>query len=177
MNQPPLSPPPPPELPKSSALAIWSLVLGVLSLPCFSILTGIPAVICGHIAKSRINASGGRLTGSGLALAGLITGYLSIVLSIVLVPMMIAIAIPSFVKAKAEAQKVVCIGNLRQIEGAKQQWAQENKKQPTDSPTAADLDPYLKSGFSSLVCPAGGTYAIKAAGETPTCSVAGHQLP
>ena len=40
--------------PKTSALAIWSLVLGILSLSCFSILSAIPGVICGHKALSKI---------------------------------------------------------------------------------------------------------------------------
>jgi hypothetical protein len=59
---------------KTSALAIWSLVLGILSLTCFGFLSGIPAVICGHIARSEIKKSEGRLEGEGMALAGLITG-------------------------------------------------------------------------------------------------------
>ena len=64
--------------PKTSALAVWSLVLGVLSLMCFSILAAIPGVICGHKAISRIGKSGGGLSGKGLAIAGLVTGYIGI---------------------------------------------------------------------------------------------------
>src|SRR5438034_9879767 len=107
MNQPP--PVPTPIQPKNSGLAIWSLVLGILSLTCFYLFTGIPAVICGHIAHSRIKRSGGALEGSGLALAGLITGYIGIALSVVIVPLLAAIAIPNFVKARDTAQKNVCI--------------------------------------------------------------------
>ena len=51
--------------PKTSALAIWSLVLGILSLTCFTIFTGIPGVICGHKALSKIKRSAGALTGQG----------------------------------------------------------------------------------------------------------------
>jgi len=64
--------------PKTSALAIWSLVLGILSLVCFTIFTAIPGVICGHKALSRIKRSNGTLTGQGLAIAGLVTGYMGI---------------------------------------------------------------------------------------------------
>ena len=55
---------------KNSALAIWSLVLGILSLTCFSIFSAIPGVICGHKALSKIKQSGGALTGQGLAIGG-----------------------------------------------------------------------------------------------------------
>jgi hypothetical protein len=56
--------------PKTSALAIWSLVLGILSLVCFTIFAAIPGVICGHKALGKIKRSNGTLTGQGLAIAG-----------------------------------------------------------------------------------------------------------
>ena len=166
--------------PKNSALAIWSLVLGIIGLlfllVCISPLFAIPGVICGHLAYSHIKRSGGVLTGEGLALAGLITGYISIAISIFLIPMMLAIAIPNFVRARETAQTNACINNLRMIDAAKQQWALENGKGPGDVPTMQDLEPYLKNGVFPT-CPAGGTYTIGAVSNAPTCSVPGHQLP
>ena len=162
--------------PKNSALAIWSLVLGILGLICFSIFSALPGVICGHMAYSRIKRSGGTLVGSGLALAGLITGYSAIALSLILIPIMLAVAIPNFVKARTIAQTNVCINNLRQIQGAKQQWASENKKLDSYSPTAEDLNPYLKKGFRSLTCPAGGTYSVNTVDQDASCSIAQHHL-
>jgi hypothetical protein len=166
--------PPPleiPQQPKTSALAIWSLVLGILSLACFSILAAIPGVICGHKALSRIKHSGGLISGQGLAIAGLVTGYLGIAWAIIFIPMMMAIAIPNFVKARETAQTNACINNLRQIDAAKNEWALENNKTTNDIPTAQDLNQYIKGGFASLHCPAGGTYTIGRVGETPTCSL------
>jgi hypothetical protein len=58
--------------------AAWSMWLGILSIFCFSVLTGIPAIITGHISRASIRKSGGRLSGSGQALAGLIMGYMSV---------------------------------------------------------------------------------------------------
>jgi competence protein ComGC len=171
---PPIAAPPAPR--KNSALAIWSLILGILSLTCFWLLSAIPAVICGHLAYSRIKRSGGTLEGSGLALGGLITGYISIALSIFMIPLLAAIAIPNLVKAREVAQMNACRNNLRQIEGAKQVWALEHKKEQTDSPTAEDLSAYVKNGFHSLMCPAGGTYSINAVNESPTCSIPKHTL-
>ena len=173
------TPPPPlsqPAQPKTSGLAVWSLVLGILSLVCFSIFTAIPGVICGHVALSRIKRSAGAIAGNGLAIGGLVTGYLGIAWAIVFIPMMLAIAIPNFVKARDTAQMNMCINNLRQIDGAKQQWALQNKKTATDVPTAADLNAFLPAGFESLVCPKMGTYTINALGQSPTCSIPEHTL-
>ena len=162
--------------PKASALAIWSLVLGILSLTCFSILSAIPGVICGHKALSKIKQSSGGLTGQGLAIAGLVTGYLGILWAVIMIPMMMAIAIPNFVKARDTAMMNACINNLRQIEAAKNEWALEHGKKPGDVPASQDLTPYFKSG-AFPTCPAAGTYTIGAVSNAPTCSVSEHKLP
>jgi hypothetical protein len=163
--------------PKTSALAVWSLVLGILSLICFTIFAAIPGVICGHKALSKIKRSNGTLTGQGLAIAGLVTGYLGIAWAVLFIPLMMAIAIPNFVKARDVSMQNACINNLRQIDAAKNQWALENNKKPGDVPTAQDLSPYLKGGFTSLHCPANGTYNIEPVGQNPTCSIPNHALP
>jgi type II secretory pathway pseudopilin PulG len=125
---------------------------------------------------SRIKHSAGLLKGQGMAIAGLVTGYFSIAI-IPVIAILAAIAIPNFVHARQTAQKNACINNLRQIDGAKQMWALENKKESTAIPAPEDLDAYLKTSLGSLKCPAGGVYTIGAAGEKPTCSVSGHELP
>lgn len=66
----------------TSSLAIVSLIFGILGLFFFGSLI---AVICGHIARSNIRQSNGKLAGDGMALAGLIMGYLSLFLTLVLV--------------------------------------------------------------------------------------------
>ena len=111
-----------------------------------------------------------------MALAGLITSYVSIGFSVLLIPMMMAIAIPNFVKARQTAQTNACINNLRQIDAAKNEWALENGKKPGDVPTAQDLKPFFKNG-AFPVCPAGGTYTIGAVSNAPACSIPGHKLP
>ncbi len=178
MNQPPLVAG---VQPKTSSLAVWSLVLGILGflflVICIGPLLAIPGVICGHLAHSRIKRAGGALTGGGLALGGLITGYVSIALGIFLVPMMAAIAIPNFVKARDTAMRNGCINNLRQIDSAKQQWALENTKDAEAVPTSAELDTVLASvKMADLKCPKQGTYTINSVGAEPTCSIAGHSL-
>jgi DNA repair exonuclease SbcCD ATPase subunit len=76
----------------------------------------------------------------------------------------------------AESERNACINNLRQIDAAKQMWALEKNKTPDAIPTVQDLLPYFKDGILP-VCPSGGTYAINAVGEAPTCSIPGHALP
>jgi hypothetical protein len=87
-----------------------------------------------------------------------------------------AIAIPNFVKARQTAQQNACISNLRQIDGAKQQWALENKKTDNDTPTRTDLDPFLRNK-QFPTCPAGGSYTINPLSSRPKCSHTGHSLP
>jgi len=164
--------------PKNCGLAIGSLVLGILGIVLSPILIGlllaVPAVVCGHLAYGRVSRSGGALTGHGLALGGLITGYLSIAM-IPIIALLAAIAIPNFVKARNTAQMNRCINNLRQIDGAKHEWALEHKKKDGDSVEAADISVYLRP--SNLHCPKGGIYQLNPVGEEPTCSIPGHELP
>lgn len=177
MNQPP--PVPGSIKPQSCGLATWSLVLGILAIVLCVIgpLFGVPAVICGHVAMGRIKASGGALGGNGLALGGLITGYISIAL-IPVIGLMAAIAVPNFTRARSTAQMNSCINNLRLIDSAKQQWQLEKGKDVTATPTAADLLPYISRDPNPKmpVCPAGGTYDIKSVNEEPTCTIRDHVL-
>lgn len=61
----------------SEPLAVWSFVLGLLALLCTCGITAVPAVICGHVALSKIG-NPARKQGRGLAVAGLVLGYIGI---------------------------------------------------------------------------------------------------
>lgn len=75
--------------------------------------------------------------------------------------------------------KKVCISNLRQIEGAIESWALENKKTEGNSTVGAEraINAFLRGG-QAPVCPAGGTYIYGKVGEAPRCTLAasGHTL-
>lgn len=71
---------PPPVRPQTSGLSIASLVLGILAL-CGG-LTAIPAIICGHLGLRQIKKSGGQTNGTGLAITGLVIGYLGLVCAV-----------------------------------------------------------------------------------------------
>ena len=83
-----------------------------------------------------------------------------------------------FVKARSNPSRNPCIPNLKQIDGALQQWALENKKTPTDTYSFSDktLLAYLK-GSVLPKCPQGGLYSpgTNLTG-VPKCSIPGHTL-
>lgn len=64
-----------------SGLAVSSMVCGILGLFTLG-LTSIIAVITGHLALSKIKSSNGAIGGRGMAIAGLVTGYLGLLLGI-----------------------------------------------------------------------------------------------
>ncbi len=154
--------------------AVASLVLGILGMFLIGPLGSIPAVICGHVAKSRIRQNPGGLDGDGLALAGLILGYVQIGLMVVMLPLLTAIALPSFARAREHAREAMCMNNLRQIDVAKEMWALENNRDegtvlgPAEE---AELPRYL--GGSLPTCPSEGRYTLHPVGRGPECSVHG----
>jgi prepilin-type N-terminal cleavage/methylation domain-containing protein len=97
-----------------------------------------------------------------------------IMIVVAIIGLLAAIAIPNFVKARATSQANACINNMRQIDGAAQQWALE-RGQSTGAAIIlnADLTPYIKLNSASSIppCPAGGTYTDAHVGDTPTCSL------
>ena len=100
-----------------------------------------------------------------------------IMIVVAIIGLLAAIAIPNFVKARTTAQKNACVANLKQIDGAVQQWALEMKKTSTDNVTTTDVLDYLKGSILPL-CPANGTYTTGTVSGTPTCSQSaiGHSL-
>ena len=76
-------------------------------------------------------------------------------------------------------QRNACINNLRQIDAAKNEFALEKGKATGYVVTEADIKPYIKLDANGNLpkCPSGGTYTIGKVGETPTCSIPGHELP
>jgi hypothetical protein len=74
-----------------------------------------------------------------------------------------------------QAAVSTCINNLRQIDGAKQQWALQNQKPPEAVPQPQDIAPYFPNRQMPQ-CPAGGRYTLNAVNIAPTCSIPGHAL-
>ncbi len=91
----------------------------------------------------------------------LIAGFIGFVVMIV---------ISNFMAARLSKASNACINNLRQIDGAKQQWAVENRKGPNDIPTSGEIAIYLVNNRLP-VCPLGGTYTMGRVDEAPKCSI------
>ena len=98
-----------------------------------------------------------------------------IMIVVAIIGLLAAIAIPNFVKARTTAQKNACVNNLRQIDGAKEQWALENRMSETAPIVQAEVDTYIK-GQRTPLCPAQGAYTYGNVGTPPVCSVASHTL-
>src|SRR4030095_12260155 len=108
----------------------------------------------------------------GVALTGLITGYISIAM-IVVIAMLAAIAIPNFVRARQHALESSCRSNMRSIQAAKDVWMVEKRKDQTALPSEDDLFGPTKYIPEKPTCPSQGVYSLNAAGEQPSCSVHG----
>ena len=98
-----------------------------------------------------------------------------IMIVVAIIGLLAAIAIPNFVRARTQSQKNACINNLRQIDGAVQQWALETKAAPTAAPTDTQVLDYLKS---EVKCPTGGasfaaSYQVQTVEDKPTCLIGG----
>jgi prepilin-type N-terminal cleavage/methylation domain-containing protein len=104
-----------------------------------------------------------------------------IMIVVAIIGLLAAIAIPNFVTARKTSQTNACINNLRQLDGAKQQWALEAGQLPGATPTAAQLQVYLGRGtggsLSNMACPLlptaylgqSGGYNINAVSNAPSC--------
>ena len=106
-----------------------------------------------------------------MATAGLITGYFSL-LSIFMVGMLAAIAIPNFVVARKKAQFNACQSNMRSLQAGKEQWALENPARKTQAPEESDIVGAGKF-VPEIVCPAGGVYSLNGLKESPSCTTHG----
>jgi len=79
------------------------------------------AIILGHISRSEIRKSGGRVTGSGLALTGLVLGYLGV--SFIPFLIIAAIAIPNLLRARIAANEASAVSMVRTINIAEGTYA------------------------------------------------------
>ena len=138
-----------PAAPKTSGMAIASLITG---LTCVSPV----AILLGHMALSRIKKSAGQLGGGGLALAGTILGYVGLVALVLFI-------IPAlFVGAKAwkmGSDRAACLMMQRNIEAVVLEYQTENGLQPG---AALDVEAIKQKlgGEAALKCPVGATIVI-----------------
>jgi hypothetical protein len=149
---PPDAPPPVsareplPPAPPRTGLALASLVLGIVSLLCGGLLLGIPAIIMGHVAHNRARRSPDEFGGAGFAIAGFVTGYCSVVATV----LMLGIMLPALAKAKEKAEATTCVSHLKQIALGARLYALDHRE--TFPPNYLSMSNVLTSP-KILVCP------------------------
>jgi len=150
-------------------LGITSMILGICSITIVPCLTPIPAIICGH--KSRKKSKQSSTTPSGMALAGLITGYLGLIPFVLFsFSILTAIAVPKYSNMRSDAAEAACLSQLKLIDNAKEMWATREKKPNSAIPTRAQIGEYFDGGFP-YTCPSGGKYNMRSIRQKATCSV------
>ncbi len=100
---------------------------------------------------------------------------IEIMIVVLIIGMLAAIAVPSFVRARDNARTNTCINNLRQIDSGKEMWAMDTGSDT--EPGWADLMGDYIRGEGQLECPSNGTYAIGDLATLPTCTEDDHELP
>jgi type IV pilus assembly protein PilA len=107
---------------ETSGKAIVSLICGLL----FYVLPfSIVAIIFGHLSLSDIRKSAGRLTGEGIAIAGLVLGYVGIA-AIPVILIIAAIAIPNLLRARMAANEASAVASVRTVVTAESAYAESH---------------------------------------------------
>jgi type IV pilus assembly protein PilA len=134
---------------ETSGKAIASMVCGIVNIFPFCVV----AIILGHISLSQISKSAGRLKGQGLAIAGLVLGYLGLV-ALPFILIIAAIAIPNLLRAKMAADEASATGSVRNLISAEISYQTTNPKagftcKLSDLGSAGLIDSSLVSGQKS----------------------------
>ena len=142
-----------PTQPKTSGLAIASLVLGIASIPLcgLGIIMAIIGLILGCIAISKINRQPDQLTGKGLAIGGITTSIVGLVLGLLL---LISILMPALGRTRVLARRVQCSAQLSNIGKAMALYSNEYNDQ--FPPTLELLTETMDVAPKNLVCPDSG---------------------
>lgn len=106
-----------PPMQKSNGLAVASLIVGIVSIFTVSFLGlgALTSIVLGIVALVKIKNNPAQHDGQGMAIAGIVTGALSLVLAFFIV---MAIAIPNVLAARRAANEASAIRQLRTIGSA-----------------------------------------------------------
>ena len=105
------------------------------------------------------------------------TGFtlVEIMIVVLIIGILLAIAVPSFINARETARSKACVSNLVELYSATEQYALDYHLAATTAINPATFmglsPPYL---LKFPVCPSGGNYAPGATiGDNPTCDISG----
>ncbi len=106
------------ETARTSNLAIVALILSIVAvfgmLVAIGLVFSVAAIIAGHISRSQIKASGGKLSGKTIAAVSLIIGYLSGFISLGIIALIIFVAVPAYQRALPPREVLRQIAELKQ---------------------------------------------------------------
>jgi prepilin-type N-terminal cleavage/methylation domain-containing protein len=130
----------------------------------------IPRSEGGQITDMKRNRKSGAFT------------LVEIMIVVLIIGILMAIAVPNFIRARETSRRNSCIANLKQMDSAKEQWAMDNKAASGAAVVMADIaGTYMKGPVTGPICPAGGAYTVNVVGTNPACSKAAapdlHLLP
>lgn len=108
-----------------------------------------------------------------------------IMIVVLIIGILMAIAVPNFMKSRETSTRNACIQNLKEIDHAKESYAMENNLQNGAAVTMANLaggsGKFLKGPATGPACGGGGTYTVNVVGTNPSCSLSAapqlHVLP
>src|SRR5215471_19310105 len=84
-----------------------------------------------------------------------------IMIVVLIIGILMAIAVPNFIKARESSRRNSCIANLKQIDSAKEQWAMDNRAATGAAVQMSDIaGVYMKGPATGPVCPSNGTYTV-----------------
>ena len=90
-----------------------------------------------------------------------------IMIVVLIIGILLAIAIPNFVRARNTSRAKACQANLKQIDSATEQYLMDNRT--TTYPAFTALSPnYIKT---TPACPSGGSYTMGTASANPSCGI------
>lgn len=127
----------------TSGLAVAALVCGAAGLLTF--VSCIPAIILGHMALAQIRKTRPEPEGKGMAIAGLVLGYLMLVATALIITVMVTILPPLFEEVYKNARMTTQKSIIKNLEAAIHNYQVEYNHLPLlrETSAAADLPPFL----------------------------------
>jgi prepilin-type N-terminal cleavage/methylation domain-containing protein len=107
---------------------------------------------------------------------------LEIMIVVMIITILLEIAVPNYIRSRENTRRNSCINTLKQIDGAKEEWAMDNRAPQGAAVRMIDIaSAYIKGPATGPTCPGGGTYTVNPVGINPACSLSAapgfHTIP
>lgn len=102
---------------------------------------------------------------------------LEIMIVVLIIGLLLAIAVPGWIRARENSRARQCLATLKQIDGAKEIFANENNLVNGSPCAMADLWPTYIRRSTPPGCTSGGTISVNQIGDVPTCNYLSPPFP